>query len=546
MKIKKYLFLIIFSFFIIPTIHAASASVSYQSHIQNIGWQDWVSNGDLAGTEGLSLRLESLKINLENTEYSGGIQYKAHVQNIGWMDWVSNGDLAGTEGLSLRLEAIRIKLTGNMEKNYNIYYRVHIENIGWTDWTSNGEVAGSEGYSYRLEAVQIKLVKKSEKFSEKTGNAYYIKEASITYQSHIENIGWQGLVGNNGISGTEGENLRLEALKINFDRGAYSGILEYQAHVQNIGWMDWTSSGGISGTEGLSLRIEAIRIKLSGDITNYYDIYYRTHIENFGWTGWNTNGEAVGSTGYGYRMEAIQIKLVKKGEEAPSVSSETLYVKPDFYWYRNSKGEKVLENSISGIVGTNVKKIIDISVWNGDIDFNKVKNSDVDGIILRVGYGSYSEDSRFQEYLSEVKRLNIPYGIYLFSYAENGEEAISEAEFVLSEIKKHNLNPTLGIYYDIESWNIGSYYPNITPAAYDDIITSFVNKLKENNYDSSVYTGVNFANTKFSGLGRSHISWIAQYNYVCQYSGSYKIWQYTSSDKIPGISGNVDSNVMFN
>ena len=474
------------------------------------------------------------------------IKYKTHVENIGWQDYASNGKLSGTEGQALRLEAIKIKLTGPISESYDIYYRVHIQNIGWTNWTSNDNVAGSEGYAYRLEGIQVKLVKKGESLPKPIGNAYYLKEASINYQTHIQNIGWQNSVFNGEVSGTEGQALRLEALRLNLDSGIYSGSINYQTHVQNIGWQEWVNNGSLSGTEGQALRLEAIKIKLTGNIANYYDIYYRAHIENIGWTGWNKNGEAVGSQGYSYRMEAIQIKLVKKGEEAPAITDDTLYIKPEFNWYYNSKGQKTLENSISGIIGTNVKKIIDISVWNGDIDFKKVKNSDVDGIILRLGYGSYSEDANFQKYLAEIKKYNIPYGIYLFSYSETKEEAISEAEFVLKEIKQHNLNPTLGIYYDIESWNIGSYSPNISILAYDSIILGFIDKLKENNYDSSVYTGVYYASTRLSALARSHITWIAQYNSSCQYSGTYKIWQYTSDGTVPGITGRVDMNVMFN
>ena len=87
-----------------------TASVSYQSHVQNIGWQDWASNGGASGTSGLSYRLEAMRISLNNT--NGGIQYKTHVQNIGWQDWVSDGAITGTSGLSYRLEAIQMQLTG--------------------------------------------------------------------------------------------------------------------------------------------------------------------------------------------------------------------------------------------------------------------------------------------------------------------------------------------------------------------------------------------------------------------------------------------------
>lgn len=130
-------------------------SVEYAAHVQNIGWQDWASNGTLAGTSGKSLRVESFMARVADSNISGGLRYRAHVQNIGWQDWVSDGLPAGTEGSALRMEAISIELTGDLAKYYDVYYRVHAENYGWLGWAKNGQNAGTEKCSYRLEGVQI-------------------------------------------------------------------------------------------------------------------------------------------------------------------------------------------------------------------------------------------------------------------------------------------------------------------------------------------------------------------------------------------------------
>ncbi|MFK5280885.1 glycerophosphodiester phosphodiesterase, partial [Lacticaseibacillus paracasei] len=106
--------------------------VEYTTQVQNIGWQDPVSNGQSAGTVGQSLRLEAIKVNLNNIDKNkGGINYQTYCQNIGWQGGVSNGDVAGTVGKSLRLEAIRIGLSGDIAKLYNVYYRVQVQNFGW-------------------------------------------------------------------------------------------------------------------------------------------------------------------------------------------------------------------------------------------------------------------------------------------------------------------------------------------------------------------------------------------------------------------------------
>ena len=101
------------------------------------------------------------------------VNYSTHVQDIGWQGWKANGQMAGTSGQSKRLEAIRIKLTGEMAKQYDIYYRVHSQEFGWLGWAKNGESAGTEGYSYRLEAIQIQLVKKGSSAPGSTSNKFH-------------------------------------------------------------------------------------------------------------------------------------------------------------------------------------------------------------------------------------------------------------------------------------------------------------------------------------------------------------------------------------
>lgn len=140
--------------------------ITYQTQIQNIGWQDPVSNGTMSGTSGEGLRLEGIKINLDTQGYDVGVSYQTHIENIGWeadtdRGWKSNGVMSGTEGLGYRLEAIQIKLTGVDADKFDIYYQVHAQNFGWLDWAKNGESAGTAGFGYRLEAINIVVVPKN-------------------------------------------------------------------------------------------------------------------------------------------------------------------------------------------------------------------------------------------------------------------------------------------------------------------------------------------------------------------------------------------------
>ncbi len=297
-------------------------SVTYQTHVQDYGWQEWKNNGEMSGTSGQSKRLEGINIKLQNL--SGSVEYQTHVQDIGWQGWKSNGVMSGTSGQSKRLEAIKIKLSGDAANKYDIYYRVHAQDYGWLGWTKNGESAGSEGYSKRLEGIEIKLVKKGGAAPGSTSRPFVCK--TITYQTHVQNIGWQAEKADGEVSGTSGQSLRLEAIKIKLG-SSIDGGLTYATHVQDIGWQSFVSNGQLSGTSGQSKRLEAIKINLTGNATKQYDIYYRVHAQNFGWLGWAKNGQSAGTAGYSYRLEAIQIVLVPKGGNAPGSTTNHYYNK---------------------------------------------------------------------------------------------------------------------------------------------------------------------------------------------------------------------------
>lgn len=304
------------------SVVTSSPSISYQTHVQDYGWQSWKSNGEVSGTVGQSKRLEGINIKLSNI--NGSIEYKTHVQDIGWQDWKSNGQMSGTSGQSKRLEAIKVKLSGEAANQYDVYYRVHAQDFGWLDWAKNGESAGTEGYSKRLEGIQIVLVKKGESAPGSTSRPFICK--MIKYQTHVQNIGWQGEKADGEMSGTTGQSLRLEAIKIQLSSSIDGGIV-YKTHVQDYGWLNFVTNGQASGTTGQAKRLEAIQMQLTGNAKNQYDLYYRVHAQNFGWLGWAKNGESAGTAGYSYRLEGIQIVLVPKGGNAPGSTSKHYYNK---------------------------------------------------------------------------------------------------------------------------------------------------------------------------------------------------------------------------
>ncbi|MBC3900862.1 S8 family serine peptidase [Acetobacterium malicum] len=143
---------------------------------------------------------------------------------------------------------------------------------------------------------------------------------AIEYRTHVQNIGWQSLVADGAVSGTEGKSLRLEAIEINTITKNYSLGVKYKTHVQNIGWQNYVADGTLSGTEGKALRLEAIAIELTGTDADLFDVYYQVHAQNVGWMGWASNGQQAGTAGFGYRLEGIRIEIVPKGSAAPGLT----------------------------------------------------------------------------------------------------------------------------------------------------------------------------------------------------------------------------------
>ena len=197
---------------------------------------------------------------------------------------------------------------------------------------------------------------------------------------------------------------------------------------------------------------------------------------------------------------------------------------------------------------SNVKVIADLSFHNGQIDWDKLWSSgEIDGVILRIGY-SLGMDKMFTTYLSEARRLNIPYSVYHFSIAENSYEAQNEASSLLGWYQNNSLMPVYGVFYDIESWHNyedGHTSNSITVQDYDSIISTYKNILNNKGIYMSLYTGKNYAETRLSDYGREQIDWIAHYATDCGYKGKYRGWQYTSKGHLPGIDGYVDLSIFY-
>ena len=208
---------------------------------------------------------------------------------------------------------------GEGDYTYGFYYDLNGTTTTIQDYssTSTASFTPIEAGIYTL-SVQV-LDGKGNTVKKSIVN-YVVKDKAaptIEYRTHVQNVGWQSVVADGAISGTEGKSLRLEAIEINTITKNYDLGVEYKTHVQNIGWQNFVSNGTLSGTEGKSLRLEAIQIELTGTDADLFDVYYQVHAQNVGWMGWAKNGEQSGTAGFGYRLEGIRIEIVPKGSTAP-------------------------------------------------------------------------------------------------------------------------------------------------------------------------------------------------------------------------------------
>ena len=218
------------------------------------------------------------------------------------------------------------------------------------------------------------------------------------------------------------------------------------------------------------------------------------------------------------------------------------------YWSSSYRGVKTFYSGDGNVFLDEAIKVIDVSYYQGQIDWSRVPQSGVDAAILRLGYGIGNEDKQFSRNVSECKRYGIPFGVYLYSYAYDSEFANNEAGFVASTMQKYGLDKDMPIFYDLEKWQWNGHTPPTDPSVYESIVRAFFDRLGGAGYSNlHVYSYKYYIETVLNtSYIRQRTSWVARYNYMLGYDFSsisgVKGWQYSSSGSVAGISGSVDMN----
>ncbi len=187
-------------------------------------------------------------------------------------------------------------------------------------------------------------------------------------------------------------------------------------------------------------------------------------------------------------------------------------------------------------------KGIDVSHHQGKINFEKVKNTGIEFVIIRAGYGKYTsqKDKFFEENYKNVKSTGLAVGAYWYSYANSVQEAVQEAKTCIEIIKGKQFE--YPIFFDLEEpkqFAKGKVFCS-------NLVNAFCNELEKNGYFAGLYMSRSPLESYItSETAGKYALWVAEYNSKCNYKGKYGMWQYSSKGKIDGISGNVDLNYCY-
>lgn len=220
--------------------------------------------------------------------------------------------------------------------------------------------------------------------------------------------------------------------------------------------------------------------------------------------------------------------------------------------YNNSKAFFDYQNNL---FVQQAKGVIDVSGWQGDIDWAKAKADGVEGVIIRLGYGEGNNaDKKAQRNISECKRLGIPFGIYWYSYADTPSIAKGEGADVVAKLKQFGVNASdlaYPVYYDLEKWTWEGHQPPTDPNVYNDIVNNWYSALQSAGYKNlGVYSYTSYLQGPLKHVDiYAKTTWVAQYGARMGFDSfptNSRGWQYTSTGKVDGISGNVDMNAFGN
>ena len=188
---------------------------------------------------------------------------------------------------------------------------------------------------------------------------------------------------------------------------------------------------------------------------------------------------------------------------------------------------------------------IDVSKWQGDIDFKKLKDAEVEFVIIRVGSstginGENFVDSKFIQNIENANSVGIPVGVYFYSYANSMERAINDAKWIIDVIKDYRVE--LPIAFDWENWGSFNKY-ELSFFGLTNIAKKFMDTVKDAGYEAMLYSSKTYLENIWMGM--DYPVWLAHYTKNTNYTGDYSYWQLCSNGRVDGINGDVDIDIRY-
>ena len=427
----------------------------------------------------------------------------------------------------------------------------------------NTFIAGGQDYLYYLDR-DGKLAK-DEFFTAYDGNLYYANEIGRV----IKKSRWLNMNGNEYYVYSGGNIARNTFIaggqdySYYLDRNgelakdkiftAYDGNLYYANEIGRVikksRWLNingneyYVYSGGniarntfIAGGQDYSYYLDRDGELAKDKIFTAYDgnLYYANKIgrviKKTGWLRYNGHDYYIYNNGSLIRNRIVQ--FTENGYYSFDADGKVVVGKVKYFGVTYTTDENGLF--------TVIKKGIDVSIWQSDIDWRKVKNSGIDFAMLRIGYGDNYKDACFEKNYYGAKKAGIRIGGYYYSYAVTVEEAINEANRCIEFLNGRDMD--LPVAFDLED----PIQQNLSKNLKSQIVRAFCEKIKAAGYRPMLYANLNWLNNHIDyDIIRDYDIWLAQWNDKPTYDRPFYMWQFSNQGRIDGIKGDVDLNIIY-
>lgn len=387
-------------------------------------------------------------------------------------------------------------------------------------------------------------------------------DVSITFSAKTPESGWiiEKSSEEEPSSAFASESSLLNALKIKIE-GNLQGGIKYTFHETNGNWLKWAKDGQVSNITDNNASLNAVKVTLYGDVSKKFNILYRIKTKGNNWSKWVKNGVVAGNENSTNPISGLQVKVESKSPIA-SIKKLVNQTTKAIETTEEANEGAAITSDLTPLVPTepstisNLKPLdkelkgIDVSYYNGTINWKKVKESGVNFAIIQVGYrgctqGTLKNDEQFERNIKGAIENNIKVGIYFVTQALTVKEAEEEADFVLKRISNYSID--YPVYIDIEDVD-NARQLRLNTAERTKVCKAFCDKIYEAGYETGVYSCQYYFESKLHTreLLKYNI-WVAAYQIRKKPSTNfaYQMWQCSETGRISGISTNVDINYVY-